>query len=54
MGASSSDQTSGRPVYRLLSFELIGLTRLALEEVWVTAAEDATNGIGKVLGSFGS
>ena len=33
MGASPTDQTSGKPVYLVLSRELIGLTRSALEVV---------------------
>jgi len=54
MGASPTDQTSGKPVYRVLSCERIGLTRSALEVVCVTVAKDAINGSGKVPGSFGS
>ena len=41
-------------MYRPLSCKLVELTRSVVEVAWVIVAEDATNGIGKVLGSFGS
>ena len=56
INAISSDQTSGRPGYELLSYGRIEsvLTRSELEVVWITDPEGDTNGFGKVLGSDGS
>ena len=53
----TSDQTSGRPGYRLLScgrIESALPTRSELEVIWIAVAEDNTNGFGKVLRSDGS
>jgi len=52
-----SDQTSGKPGYRLLScgrIELMWQTCSELEVDWIAVAEGDTNGFGKVLGSDGS
>jgi hypothetical protein len=55
---SSSDQTSGRPGYELLSYGRIEsvLTRSKLEVAWTadTEGEGDTNGFGKLLRSDGS
>ena len=51
--SSSSDQTSGKPVYRPLSCERIESalsTRSVLEVAWIIVAEDAKDGLEKVFG----